>query len=325
MILLLAACGPDTLPVDPPSPPDDLVHWVTGDPTDVYFPDARSQLLLVGGGVEPDDAFRSWSEAIGGGNAVVIRTSGEDGYNAWLYDDIGGFDSVETLLLDRVAIANDDYVAFTIASAEAVFIAGGDQARHLSTWSDTEVQANLQRLLLRGGSLGGTSAGLAILGELVYSAEQGTVYSDEALADPYGPHVTLDPAFLPLAPLASWVTDSHFAERDRLGRLLAFAARGQTDGGEPVRGIGIDENTALLVGPDGAGTVYGSGAVTLLEVDTVGRCDPGVPLEASGTVRRLVAGQSVALPEGTSEAPGWTITAADGALSPSNPYSAPSP
>jgi cyanophycinase-like exopeptidase len=60
------------------------------------------------------------------------------------------------------------------------FATGGDQNEYMTYWTDTEVQSVIQEKLVNV-TIGGTSAGLAVLGNWVYTAEDGTVYSDEAL------------------------------------------------------------------------------------------------------------------------------------------------
>ena len=113
--------------------------------------------------------------------------------------------------------------------------------------------------------VGGTSAGLAILGEFSFSAERNTIYSDEALKDPYQPRLTLARDFLHLPYLQETITDSHFVERDRMGRLVTFLARILQDGwAEQARGIGVDGMTALAVDGNGVATLYGVGAVYFL-------------------------------------------------------------
>src|SRR5207244_2997527 len=132
--------------------------------------------------------------------------------------------------------------------AELIFLAGGDQWTYVENWKGTPLAAAIQTAVARGAILGGTSAGLAVLGEGVFTAENGSVTSAEALADPYDPLVTLDGAFVALPALANVVTDTHFVVRDRLGRLIAFVARAAQDGllASPI-GIGVDEETALVI------------------------------------------------------------------------------
>ena len=66
---------------------------------------------------------------------------------------------------------------------------------------------------------------MAILGEFVFAALNGTVYSSEALNNPYNFKITVETNFLIIPVLERIITDSHFAQRDRMGRLVVFLAR----------------------------------------------------------------------------------------------------
>jgi cyanophycinase-like exopeptidase len=156
---------------------------------------------------------------------------------------------------DREA-ANDPHVSDIIGRAEAVFIAGGDQANYIRGWQNTAVQRALNAHIAAGKPIGGTSAGLAVLGEFVYSAlndpPDGMLASPEALKDPFTPQVALVRNFLKIPVLHDIITDSHFAKRDRLGRSLVFLARLMQDGWtNSPREIAVDERSAVLVEGDG--------------------------------------------------------------------------
>jgi cyanophycinase len=309
-------------PVPPPKPAD-LVTYVAGNPGDADVVPSGPGLVLMGGGTDVDDAFLWWKGLLHGGDVVVLRTSGADGYNDYLLNQIGGCDSVETLLVTTRPLADDPYVAWTVAHAEGIFIAGGDQATYLETWKGTSLQAAVQQAWSRGAVVGGTSAGCAVLGQYAFAAYQDTVYSDEALSDPYNSYMTMERDFLTLPPLAGAITDTHFAQRDRMGRLVAFLARIEQDGwGDPVRGIGVDENTALVVGPDGAATVMGSGLAYVVESNGAPQeCTSGTALLYAGlTYHKLAAGDSIELPAGQTSAPAIGLSAHDGQLEPPDPY-----
>jgi cyanophycinase len=304
----------------PPVAPPELVRYVTGDPADAPVRPSGPGLIVMGGGTDVDAAFAWQLQFVGGGDIVILRTSGADGYNDYLYTDIGGVDSVETLLVTSPTLAADPYVAWTIAHAEAVFMAGGDQATYLKAWKDTPVEDAIAAVYARGGVVGGTSAGTAVLGEFVYAAYNDSVIEDEALLDPYNMYMTFDRDFLPLPPLAGVITDSHFTARRRLCRLIGFVARVVADGwGDPALGVGVDEETALVVGPDGVGTVLGAGQVFLLHsAGTPQQCAPGLTLEyADLDLYTLAADDTVALPAGVPEGVAATkLSASMGALDP---------
>jgi len=221
--------------------------------------------VLVGGGLDVDEIFRWMINKAGGGDFVVIRASGTDAYNSYIYD-LGPINSVETLLINSRALANDPEVEKIILNAEALFIAGGDQANYVNFWKDTKVQYALNYLRnIKQVPVGGTSAGCAILGGVYFSALEGTITSAEALNNPYISLLTLGyNDFLYQPYLVDVVTDSHFDNRDRHGRLTTFLARMSHDKGILARGIGLDESAAVCIEPDGIGKIYGTGTAYFL-------------------------------------------------------------
>lgn len=254
-------------------------HYLVGNATDVVLPrPASPTLVLMGGGPDVDAAFQWMIRKAGGGNFVVLRATGTDAYNPYIYA-MGGLQSVETLVVASRDAASDPFVLARVRGAEAVFIAGGDQSDYLRFWKDTPLETALQDAAGRNIPLGGTSAGLAVLGQFIYSGENKSVTSAQALADPYNRDVTLARDFLSLSPMGRVITDSHLDTRDRMGRLVSFLGRIVKDGWSgTARGIGVDVETALLVEGNQAQRV-GLGEVYFLQ--TVGLpqvCAPGQPL-----------------------------------------------
>jgi cyanophycinase len=212
-------------------------------------------LGLMGGGTDVDALFSWMSDRAGGGDFVVIRASGADGYNQYVFD-LGNFDSVESLVLKNRAASSDPFVVQKINGAEALFIAGGDQSNYVDNWKDTPVEDAIHALAARGVPIGGTSAGTAILSELVYAAQRQSATSTQALADPFNRNITLDRDFLRLPFMQGIITDQHLIERDRLGRTLTFMARIVFDGwAAQSKAIAIDRETAVLVDEAGGATV----------------------------------------------------------------------
>lgn len=116
--------------------------------------------------------------------------------------------------------------------------------------------------MANGGPVGGTSAGLAVLTQFVYSAlgSQG-VTSTQALADPYNKYVTLARDFIAVRGLEGTIGETHFVPRDRMGRTLAFLCRIHEYGWSIApRAIAVDEETALLINERGVATVVGKNA-----------------------------------------------------------------
>ena len=247
-----------------PSKPGGLTVYMTGNAADTCVEQSQGGLLVMGGGTDVDDAFtRRVQPLLGGGDVVVLRTSGSDGYNDYLLNLIGA-DSVETIMVDRRQFADDPYVLWAVDSAEFVWIAGGDQSDYLNQWQGTALQQSLDAVLARGGVLGGTSAGAAVQSEHIYDPD-GVLgaYSSEAVTDLCHEYINISDSFLSTATMQNVIVDTHFAERDRMGRLMAFMA-GLPNG---IRGIGVDEATSIFFTSDGSGVVDGGGNVYVLAED----------------------------------------------------------
>ena len=242
--------------------------FIVGNPADAPAPANLSPgLVLMGGGTDVDAAFQWMCGRAGGGDFLVIRTSGTDAYNPYIQQLCPQMDSVETIIIGNVNGANATYVSDQIRNAEALWIAGGDQSTYVALWRGTAVDSGVNFLLnSKHAPVGGTSAGLAVLSQFIYTGERGSVTSTQALADPFHRYVTLDRDLFQSALGVGKLYDSHFVTRDRMGRSLVFLARIVNNGwaAQP-RGIGIDEETALLVLPTGAATMVGTGAAYFLQ------------------------------------------------------------
>jgi cyanophycinase len=172
-------------------------------------------------------------------------------------------------------------VITTIQHAEALWIAGGDQSNYINFWKGTPVEDQINALIARGAPIGGTSAGMNVLTEFVYSAlaSQGAD-SGQSLADPFNRYITLDRDFASIANLHGIIGDPHFVTRDRMGRDLAFMCRIYENGWSTApRDIAIDEKTALLIEPRGTATVVGSSTVYFMQAPGAPQvCQAGTPL-----------------------------------------------
>jgi cyanophycinase len=271
----------------------------------------------MGGGTDLDEAFRWMCQRSGGGDFLVLRASGDDDYISYILGLQGRqehstckLNSAATLILPNPQAASDPFVADTIAHAEAIFIAGGDQASYIRNWQGTPVQAGINSAIQRGVPIGGTSAGLAVLGEWAYSAmndapDEPNLDSKHALADPLIAQIALVRGFLSIPILSGVITDSHFVKRNRIGRLTAMLARILNDWKQPgVHGLGIDERTAVLVDSEGRGRVVGLGAAYFLSANSSSEALlPGAALKMHGiTVVK-------AAPGGCFDLKAWKIAA----------------
>jgi len=202
-------------------------------PPTVDFPvKAEGQLIIAGGGELPGELFEYFVSQAGGSNAriVLIPTA----YPFSSYDEIDefygdlrdfGIESLEYLDTDDRESADDDDFTAALREATGVWIGGGDQGRLADRYVGTKVEELIRQVFLRGGVVGGTSAGASILSEVMI--RDGT--SEKAMTD----------RGLSLA--REFVIDQHFSERQRAPRLQNVLSQHHDR-----FGLGIDEGTAAI-------------------------------------------------------------------------------
>lgn len=303
ILLATPACAEE-----PEQPPE---FYTFGDPAARTPGKPTPGLLLMGGGKRDASALRWFFAKAARGHVVIISASYGKEMGEEFFKTPQGPASVEVIVFHARSQSADAEILRKLAHADAIFIAGGDQARYVRFWKGTEVARLLDAHVAAGKPLGGTSAGLAVLGEALYGAMDGnSITSAEALADPFGPGVTIKTGFLHLPQLARIITDSHFAQRGRLGRLFAFVAKAQGLTGKPITGLGIDEDAALMVEPDGTARLaspHPDGAAWIVSGEALRIAPSARPLNASAiTVTLANAASTVHLPTARVDTPAAT-------------------
>ena len=227
-------------------------YYVSGNPDDVSTI-TQGLLVLQGGGTDVDENYARMGERSGGGDFLVLRASGDDAYNDYILA-LCKCDSVETIVFENRQAAYDAFIIDKIRNAEALFIAGGDQSRYVRFWKDTPVEDAIHFAAAKPAPVGGTSAGMAILGQFAYSAmTDDSLVSSAALADPFHHDLTIETDFLNLAGMENLITDQHLIERDRIGRTVALLARLVHDGVTAQgRAIAADRETSIHIDPSSA-------------------------------------------------------------------------
>jgi cyanophycinase len=196
-------------------------------------------------------------ELSGGKDAkiVVITAASSVTGEMWgIYDqafgDLGAGQRVHLRLQSRQD-ANSDAHIKDIKDATGIFMTGGDQKRLLAIIGGTALDAEMHAALkLRGACIGGTSAGASAMSGHMLAQGRAELHPEKG-------SVSLGAG---LGFLHRVVVDQHFSERQRLSRLLSVVAQNPY-----LQGIGIDEDTALVVERGVGIEVLGEGAVTIVD------------------------------------------------------------
>lgn len=305
-----------------------ITRYLTGNPGDVAAgPLAGPALNLGGGGTDVDAALQAKIDQARGCTScatkvdvVILRASGADGYNDYIFA-MNGVDSVESLVITKATEANSAAVVATVANAEVVFFAGGDQCDYVKLFKGGALEAAVESVYARGGSIGGTSAGMAIQGEFIYDGCTGSATSAEILANPFHRNATFTYDYFSWNDMGDVLTEQHLVTRDRMGRLYGFLARQIQDGKTPsALGVAADEVTSIVVDKNGLATVYGTGNAYFVLADHFPElCQAKKPLTYSGyKMWRRFPGQTFNL-RNRPTTPDYTISVTGGVLS-GNPY-----
>ena len=289
VVVSILSCGSGKSPIPPREMEKNLpkfyIYGVGGDVTTQVL----SGIVLAGGSTDNDDAMRWFLKRANGGDIVVLRSSGSDGYNKYFYSDLGvDVNTVTSVVITSREQANTDSLDRVIRRAEALFIAGGDQSNYMSYWKGTKVETAIKYLLEdKKITIGGTSAGMAVLSEFCYTGKNGSATAAQALFNPYHTNITIEPSFINLPLLKGVITDTHYKERDRQGRHFVFMARMVQDMSvQDAKGIACDEKTAVCVDENGVAHVFGPQAYFLrASIGSPELCREGQPLtwNLSGT------------------------------------------
>src|SRR5690554_4048541 len=161
-----------------------------------------------------------------------------------------GLNNIDALHIETRDDANDPIKLKRLDNATCVFFTGGDQLKITSLLGGSKLEAQLKNLFSTGLVIAGTSAGASAMSEIMITSGD----DDEA------PKRCTVKMAAGLGLLGGVVIDQHFAQRGRIGRLLAAVAQNPY-----VLGIGIDEDTAVIVMPNGIFEVIGSNAVTIID------------------------------------------------------------
>ncbi len=262
----------------------------------------HGHLVIIGGHEDREhrkEILTRFVELSGGANAriVVITAASRIADNMWeIYDQAFadlGVQHRSHLLLESRQDANDEEKLRMVAEADGIFMTGGDQKRLMAIIGGTALDAEMHTALkVRGACIGGTSAGASAM-----SGHMLTQGKTDLLPEKGAVHMGAGLGFLHKV-----VIDQHFSERQRLARLLSAVAQNPY-----LMGIGIDEDTALVVERGRGIEVLGEGSVTVVDGRTMltnmaDIRERDTPELINVRLHLLPAGSSYTLPEDGEEA-----------------------
>jgi len=227
-------------------------------PSPVKPGNTRGYLMPIGGAEEKGKNPRILSRFVDlcGGDAariVIIPTASRlpdtGAMYADLFMDLGAERALFTDINER-SDCDDELLLEEMDNATGIFVTGGNQLRLSGILGGTPVGQRLRRLNAEGIPIAGTSAGAAMMSQhMIAGGASGTSPKEDG--------VNLAPG---IGLTNTAIIDQHFSQRDRLGRLLTALSYNPF-----LIGIGIDEDTAFLIGADNQCEVVGSGSVTILD------------------------------------------------------------
>lgn len=248
-------------------------------------------LLIIGGGDRPDGLTKKFVEmarGFGAGKIVVFTMASgvpeEVGPEMLAEVKAAGATEAAAYHLTREDALKPDS-AKILDGAGGVYFCGGVQSRLTEALIDTPVHKKLLELYAQGLVLAGTSAGAAVMSEIMITGDEKRTTNEDLnwqTIEAGNVVTTRGFGFLPGA-----IVDQHFIARRRHNRLISLVLENPG-----LLGLGIDESTAVWVRPDGRYEITGIGQVIVYDARTAAVAKAGADLlgAAGMTVHVLLPG-----------------------------------
>lgn len=196
-------------------------------------------LIIIGGAEDKSgemEILREVAARTDTGKLILVTAASQYAEDTWqryceVFKNLG-VKSVEHLHIEQPEDARDPKLSSLFENASTVFFTGGDQLRITTKIGGTPIVEWIFEIYRTGGTIAGTSAGASIMGETMLVGEE-IVESHKVGNWMMAPGLGL---------IENMLIDQHFAQRGRIGRLLGAVAMNPG-----ILGIGIDENTAILI------------------------------------------------------------------------------
>jgi cyanophycinase len=260
-----------------------FVHPAYAGLLDIFAPPPKGNLIIVGGGDTPDDVQARFVALSGGGKARIAilpmaSTKYDEEANEVMEDlrKLGA--EAQVVNLDREAAGND-VIAKGLEQFDAYWFSGGDQSRLSSVLVGTAALEVIVRRYREGATIGGTSAGAAVMSSVMLTGRKRKPQNQEEAA-----WLNIAKGMMEVSKgfgfINGAIIDQHFMKRARYNRLLSAVL----DHPQLI-GVGIDEETALLVRSDGVWEVLGKYYVKVFDARRARIIDDDGPMAKASDIR----------------------------------------
>jgi cyanophycinase len=223
---------------------------------------SRGHLVIIGGGSRTEQIMATFIRLAGGARAQMVVFPMASAYAA----EVGPEQAQELKKLGAGAAivmnitrqqADTDSVLQLLNGVTGVFFSGGDQSRLTAALKGTKVEAWLHQFYARGGVISGTSAGAAVMSQIMITGDQRRPVADSSFNTIEAENLVTRAGF---GFIDDAIIDQHFVRRRRHNRLISLVLENPK-----LLGIGIDESTAIWVKPDQTFEVVGAGPVLVVD------------------------------------------------------------
>jgi cyanophycinase len=263
----------------------------------VAFPQAKNpkgKLFIIGGGSRPDAMVDRIIKEAGlqqGGYGIILPMSSEDPDSAVYYANQQFIKKGIKTVYGVIFRKGENYSAQkldSVRNAKLIYISGGDQVRFMGVVQGTDIETAIHDAYNKGSLIGGTSAGAAVMSKIMITGNE-LKHPDYAST-----FKSIEPANIETKPglgfIENAIVDQHFVRRSRYNRLISAVIEYPD-----VKGIGIDEATAILVSGNTA-EVVGDSQVIVFENPKRSKIEKGGKLSAKGIVMNIyLAGETFSL------------------------------
>lgn len=253
----------------------------------------KGHLFIIGGGARPDSLMTQFV-ALGGDRCkvLVVPYASGDIHDTGSYqvDEFKriGVKECEYISVDKESIDSEGALAM-LDGVTAVFFSGGDQNRLSAMLNGTKFLDKIREIHKSGGVIGGTSAGAAVMSKIMLTGEEMGAPENRS-----GDFCYIKRGHVVTAEGFGFVTDAiidqHFIIRKRENRLISILLEHPE-----LKGIGIDEATAIIVNTDGTFKVAGQSQVMVFEPAGETLITPTGYQKNTITLRLLTAGDTYSL------------------------------